>query len=70
MKIIIEPETDEEKKEFGEKKIVQNVFEFGLIGRQIRQKMFENTFSFLHITDKCILEGKLCELKARLRNGR
>lgn len=69
MRITIEPENDDEKKQFPEKKIIENAFEFALIGRAIKQKMFENTFSHLHVADKYILEGKLCELLARLRDA-
>ena len=69
MKIIIEAQTEQEKKTFGKKIILGSVFEFGIIGRHIEKKLFESTFSHLHVADKCILEGKLYELIARLKNG-
>lgn len=69
MKITIEAETEGEKKQFPEKKVIENIFEFAVIGRYIKNKMFDDTFSHIHVTDKCILEGKLHELIARLKDG-
>lgn len=67
MRITIEAETTEEKKQFPDKKVIENIFEYGLIGRYIKQKLFQDTFSYLHIADKYVLEGKLYELISRLK---
>ena len=69
MKITIEAENDKEKEQMPEQKTYENVFEFGLVGRHIRGKIYEDSFSHVHITDKYVLIGKLHELLARLRDG-
>lgn len=70
MKIIIVPDSREERKILGKDKLEYlNVFEFALTGRCMRQKLLEGNFSHLHIADKFVLMGKLEELKERLRSG-
>ena len=68
MKITIEAENEDEKKQM-ETKVYENVFEFAIIGRHIREKIHEDTFSHLHVADVCVLKGKLHELLARLCDG-
>jgi len=68
VKITIEAETEEEKKKFPEPEITTKVYEFALAGRYTKQKLFNESFTKLYISDKYILEGKLFELIARLRD--
>lgn len=66
MKIILEPEPAD-LKQFPEKRVIENVFEFAITGRFLKQRLYVDTFSHLHIQDKFILEGRLHELLSRLR---
>jgi hypothetical protein len=67
MKIVIEAETEEEKKQFPELKTFDKVFEFALTGRLVKDGIAEISFSHLHLQDSSVLCGRLFELIERLR---
>ena len=69
MRITIEPETKEEKKQIKEAKVIEQVFEFAITGRFIKKPCgCVQDFSHLHTgADKIVLLNKLSELKDRLK---
>jgi len=68
MKLTIEAETDEEREQVKESIVYSDIIDFAVIGRNLRGKIYEDTFSHLHVSDKYTMEGKLYELIARLRD--
>jgi len=62
MKIIITPETEEEKKK--DKEVVwENVFEYAITGRMMREKLVQGDFRYSMIEDANGLKGRLETLK-------
>jgi hypothetical protein len=69
MKIVIEPENEDEKKQFPKNLEFNNVFEFAFTGRRYKQEVFKEDFSHLHVADNYKLRSMLFELIERLRDA-
>lgn len=65
MKITIEPETEEEKKQL-EKQIFENVFEYSLIGMKMEGVIPHSICTWSG--DKFVLIGRAHELIERIKN--
>lgn len=71
MKITIETDNDEEKKQLSNPIIFEKVIEFGIVGEYIKGGLYPSPFSHVHINpkDTIPLREKLFGLIERLRNA-
>lgn len=69
MRIELHPETDAEKKEHKAPVILENVFEYVLVGTRMESKVKHNKFTRT-VGDGFVLIGLLGEAKERIRAQR
>lgn len=66
MKITLEPETDDEKKQYSETLVFEKVFEFCLAGSLMQSQIVPQDFNHTH-GDSYKIFGRLAEMQERIR---